>query len=195
MSDVHPRSQASPSQRAGPPVFPPLSKFYCGPAQGWSSADVSPSHNGASTVLDGISGPLSNVFTDPAWGLPSSTPDLAPSLTPRISPAPTVPSPRHWQHHLGRAYEDLQGWQNPVAQTANISRGQLGYHDLPVESHDAAINPGWDSRPTSSAIDTATWGVNHHRRNVGSEDSSKHLRLPVSHDEPGRLQSRSSSDL
>ncbi len=34
-----------PSSRTGP-MLPPLSKYYYGPAQGWSSTDSSPSHNG-----------------------------------------------------------------------------------------------------------------------------------------------------
>ena len=54
MPDSKYRPVRSPSPRTGPApsnsVLPPLSKFYYGPAQGWSSSENSPSHNNGNAI-------------------------------------------------------------------------------------------------------------------------------------------------
>ena len=46
MPDNSARGPRSPSPRTRPAVPPPRSKYFYGPASGWASAEVSPSHNG-----------------------------------------------------------------------------------------------------------------------------------------------------
>ncbi|KAG8525417.1 uncharacterized protein KY384_009061 [Bacidia gigantensis] len=153
MTDGHFRAQASPSPQTGPPVLPPLSKFYCGPATGWSSAGASPSHNGSTWSL--VNPPTDQALSGPARASPSLTSSQWPN-------------------------QESQGWHSGPPTSTIPPKNFPDSYAMMQGNRNSPLNPGWDSRPTSSSMDTSTWGVNYNRPHGDAANPIARPPLPVS---------------
>ncbi|KAL9098735.1 MAG: hypothetical protein Q9163_005658 [Psora crenata] len=143
-------------------MLPPLSKFYHGPAQGWASSEGSSSHYGFNT--------------------PQGVP---PSSVPRIASGPPAYSPTLRQEEFDKFYEESQGWYDePTASGSLASDYSTSYALAPGRSC-SPVNPGWDSRPTSSSMDTSSWGVSYKRKHAQSPDTEPRPPLPPRPSHPG----------
>ena len=169
----------SPSSKTGP-MLPPLSKYYYGPAQGWNSADSSPSHNGICYCIL-PSKPHPHQFTGSSWS--ANHHDIPPSLPPRLSPGPPAYSPPQWMNHSPYAAEASQGWHSPglppsaspASQHANVTQNPDGYAPKPDTSH-SRVNPIWDSGP----LEISKGGVNYSQKAAQDSQPASKPPLPVS---------------
>ena len=140
MTDAQARPQPSPTPRAVPPVLPPLSKFYCGPAQGWNSAEASPSQN-AST-----------------WSLVSPGQDIASAR--QTPPAATPPPSTHWQSHVVEEQVSSfgnQGWDSrPQSSSIDTTTWGPSYRHNAFNGADSSLPPLLPPQPSLSADQAQT---------------------------------------
>ena len=184
------KNPQSPSPRPTPTVLPPLSKFYYGPAQGWTSTEASPSHNGGPQQLLCFSSPFGlladQLSSDSTWSLHSHQSDFSSTVPPRLSPAVPAYSSSQWQNDFSSSIGEPKPWQ-VAPRNAMSANAQAA--DKPSATSGRAyspINTGWGSRPSSPTSDSSTWDGNHNRTNIDSSQASPKPPLPVCDSYPQR---------
>lgn len=181
MPDNHLRALRSPSPIPGASVLPPLSKYYYGPAQGWTSADASPSHNGMRNESGCAPEPHANDgVVASTWSL-NAPHEIPPTLPPRLSPSLQTFSPRQWTSNFPSQQDPDQGWQQhgPAPSAPPASQFTDSYALMHETSH-AHVNPTWDSDSPRNSMDTSTWGVNYRQKHAQGTEPDLKPPLPVS---------------